>query len=358
MSDEEFLEIDNIEKERLYRYFERIKKQFNHLDPLQIVAKFLIITQSISTPLEEISNILRYYEKILIEGRDLLDFAFEWINAQRIRFKYKKYLSTAQFANYLLAIDDCIFHFFLIYDDYVRRKILKEDVKEFNISMLYEIFFSNDDISNFQKILEWHKINVPTIFYGAQKMTTNLITLRSGLSRIIQKDFNNTILSSTREVQILKEKGFRQNFQANERTFEFNGTMIERFIKFFCFSGKIIIERELENAIKQFLSSYFKFGTFYEYNDFKEKIIQSLAEYINSGLTDVVKKSKSYNLNIIKLQISEFLKEFEKKKQIKETKLDGLAWINDLKNLLKNYLLKFLDETILGKKKLSLKNSY
>ncbi len=341
----EFLEIDNIEKDRLYSYFERIKKQFNHLDPLQIVAKFLIITQSISTPLEEISNFLRYYEDNLIEGKNLLDFAFEWINAQKIRFEYKKFLSNSQFENYLLAIDDCIFRFFLNYDDHVRRKILKEDVKEFKISMLYEIFFSRDDINNFQKILEWHKINVPTIFYGAQKITTNLITLRSGVARIIKKDFDNTRLSSTREVQILKEKGFKQYFQARERKLQFNGTMIERFIKFFCFSGKIIIERELENAIKQFLSSYFKFGTFYEYKDFKEELIQSLAEFINSGLTDVIKKSKSYNLNILELQISNFLKEFEKKNQIKETRLDGLAWINDLNPLLKKYLLKFLDET-------------
>lgn len=190
MDKTEFIETYKIEEEKLYNYYERTKKQYENLPPIQQVVKFLVNNQLIGISFEDVLSILEYYEKKIVEENDILKFAFEWIRARKIRFEYKKYLSNAQYQNYELAVDDCIFRFFLDYDEFI-RKFLKQDIKEFEISMLYEILFSPDDVKNLnlQYILEWHKINVPAIFKGTEKINTNLITLRLGLSRVIKNDF-------------------------------------------------------------------------------------------------------------------------------------------------------------------------
>ena len=185
----EIVEMYKIEEEKLYNYYERIKKQYEDLPPIQIIAEFIVVNQLIGISFKDILSILEYYEKKIAEGNDMLKFAFEWIRAQKIRFEYKKYLSNAQYQNYELAVDDCVFRFFLDYDEYIRN-FFKADIKEFEISMLYEIIFISEDVKNLnlQDIVEWHKINVPAIFKGTEKIKTNLITLRLGLSRVIKND--------------------------------------------------------------------------------------------------------------------------------------------------------------------------
>ena len=99
------------------------------------------------------------------------------------------HLGKSQFPNLELAIDDCMFTFFLKYDQYL-RDLFKKDLKEFEISALYEIFFSsNEEILNVKEILEKHKARVPIFFNEKGKIDTNVITLRSGISEVIRKDY-------------------------------------------------------------------------------------------------------------------------------------------------------------------------
>ena len=331
-----FNQILKIDKERLQGYYERIKKRFNELEPIQIVTKFLV-DQSIGTSIFEVSNILNYYKTKIVEKMDILDFAFEWIRANNLHFEYKKYLIKEQYKNYQTAIDDCIFRFFLNYDEHI-RKILKVDIKEFEISTLYEIFFSSNKIKSLDlnTILEKHKIKVPTIFDENERINTKLFTLYSGLSEIIQNDYNESFPS---EVKIIVKNQEKTN-SINTATTGFNGTLLERIIKFCCFQKKKILKEEFEKAISQFLSSYLRFGIFYKFEEFKEILIQNLADYINSGLTEEIRKSNS--LEYLQNQISDVMKEYEKKIRIKE--LDGLAWINDLKPVLKIFVVEYIDK--------------
>ena len=204
MEETDLKQIYKIEKDRLYKIYERFKSQFSNLPQTQIVAKFLI-NQSIGTSFEEILNILKYFKDSIIEGRNILDFAFEWIRAQKIYLEYKKYLGKAEYPkdNLNLAIDDCISLFFLKYDEYIRR-LLKEDVKEFEISALYEIFFSPYDTKNLniEEIIGKYNIKVPTVFFGVNRVITNIITIRSGLSQIIEHDLK----SSSKKDRKLKIK--------------------------------------------------------------------------------------------------------------------------------------------------------
>jgi len=135
-------EIYKIDKQKLLRYYERIQNQLKNSGPTQIITKFLV-NQSIGSNNDEVYETLLYFKSLLAEGKELLDLAFEWIRAHKIRLEYKKYLIRAQYPqNYIsLAVDDCIFQFFLEYDNYI-RSILRMDTKEHNFSALYEIFFS------------------------------------------------------------------------------------------------------------------------------------------------------------------------------------------------------------------------
>ena len=331
-----FNQLLKIDKERLQRYYERIKIRFNKLEPIQIVAKFLV-NQSIGTSILEVSDILNYYKNKIVEKMDILDFAFEWIRAYNLRFEYKKYLIKEQYKNYQTAMDDCIFRFFLNYDEHI-RKILKVDIKEFEISTLYEIFFSSNKIESLDlnTIIEKYIIKVPTIFDGNERINTKLFTLCSGLSEIIQNDYNELFPS---KVKIIVKNQEKTN-SINTATTGFNGTLLERIIKFCCFHKKKNLKEEFEKAISHFLSSYFRFGIFYKFEEFKEILIQNLADYINSGLTEEIRKSNS--LEYLKNQISDVMKEYEKKNRIKE--LDGLAWINDLKPVLKIFVVEYINK--------------
>ncbi len=188
----EYIQMVKVDKERLYSYYKRIESQFQTLSPIQIIAKFLN-GNSIGTSMTEVLVVLEYYQKKLIKNKNLLDFAFEWIRANQIRFHYIKYLGNAQFPEFEIAIDACIFLFFEKYDWFLRG-LFKQDIEEFEISTLHNIFFFPIEGNfNFKQILEEQKQRAPTIFRGTNRMDVRLFTLRNGLSNIIRNDYNKTM---------------------------------------------------------------------------------------------------------------------------------------------------------------------
>ena len=332
-------EIYKIDKERLLGYYNRIKNQFKFLEPTQIIAKFLI-NRSIGS--NDVFDTLVYFKDKLIEGKELLDLAFEWIRAQKIRLEYKKYLVRAQYPynNLSLAVDDCIFKFFLEYDRYIRN-LLKKDIREHNLSALYEIFFSPYESKNLniQDILERHIDKVPTHHHEMEKINTNIIILRSGLSIIVVKDYED-VLFARKEEKLKKELKFKKKItHVVELESKFEGLLLERLIKTFCISKEEISDREIENAVSQFLSSYFKFGILYHFDDFKDLLILNLAEDIFSGLSEKLKQANTLeNIKYLALNVIAIFS-----KTIKSKKLDGLAWKKDLTPLLKTFVLKFIN---------------
>ncbi len=340
MEEIDFEELYKIEKDKLMRYYERIKNQFKFSDPIKIVSKFLI-NQSIGSNFTDVHETLLYFYDKLAEGKEILDLAFEWIRAQKIRLEYKKYLIRAQYPNdsLSLAVDDCLFKFFLQYDNFMRN-LLKNDVREHNFSALYEIFFSPYESKslNIKDILERHIDNVPTHFQGIEKINTNIIILRSGLSVIIVKDYAN-VLQSRREEKLQREQKFaKQKMAKLKQENNFEGLLLERMIKTYCISKKEISDKEIENAVSQFLSSYFKFGSLYSFEEFKELLIQNLATDIYSGLNERLKKKNK--VDNIKYLILNIITLFRKTNTAK--KLDGLAWKRDLTDILKTFVIKFL----------------
>jgi len=328
-----------IDKERLTSYFKRIENRFKDLEPIQVVGKF-INNQGIGTSLEEVLEVLNHYNNFLTGGKSSLDFAFEWIRAHKIRVEYKKYLIRAQYPTSQLAIDDCIYLFFLKYDKYIRQ-LLNEQIPEYEISALYELFFSQfGKIIKIDSIIERLKVLVPTVNEGDHKVNLNILTLRAGLSQIIDKDYE-SVLSSREEEKKKKDVKAPNHFKKmnEDIPFDFGGGGIERKLRTYCFNKEELRIKEIESAISQFLNPYFKFGKFYNYNDFKDKLIDSLTEAISSGLTDKVKE-RCQEL-CIKESISNSLENFRAHHKIKV--LDGLAWSVDLKKVLTSILKNFVD---------------
>ena len=341
MEKKEFTQVYKIDVNRLNNYYERIENQNKNLSPLEITAKFLI-NRSIGALLEDVLKILMYFQDKLAKEKNFKDFAFEWIRAQSIRLEYKKYLIRAQYphGDLALAIDDCISKFFLEYNKYIRNLFVK-DIYEYELSALYDIFFSPYEDKRFiiHDILERHKDNVPPLKTDSGKLITNIATLRSGLSYIIVKDYEAILTSRLEEKRKKEEKKTKKAVYEKADDIKFKGTLLERMIKTYCIIKKKISPREIENAAAQFLTSYFRFGAFFTYDDFKELLIQCLAEDINAGLTDSIKKSRP--LDTIKLQISEVLAEFRKINTIKI--LDGLAWKNDFTPVIKKFVMNFIE---------------
>ncbi len=333
-------EIYRIEKDKLLRYYERIQNQLKNSGPTQIISKFLV-NQSIGSNYNDVYETLLYFKDMLVEGKELLDLAFEWIRAQKIRLEYKKYLSRAQYPqdDISLAVDDCIFQFFLEYDKYIRN-ILSKDTKEHNFSALYEIFFSPFESKNLSinDIVERHIDNVPTHFDGMEKIDTHIVILRSGLSNVIVKDYVN-VLVARKEEKTKKELKFKE-----KTTYEikpdtgFKGLLIERMIKTSCISKEKIADKEIENAVAQFLSSYFKFGTLYDFDGFKDLLVHNLADDIFSGLTEKLKRTNT--LDNIRYLVLNVITIFSK--TIKTKRLDGMAWKKDLTPILKTFIIKFI----------------
>jgi hypothetical protein len=340
MEDSYFEKFYKIEKDKLLRYFDRLKNQFKNLGPSQIMARFLT-NQSIGSSYNDVYETLLYFKDKIADGKDLLELAFEWIRAQKIRLEYKKYLIRAQYPynNLSLAVDDCIFRFFLEYDKYIRN-LLKVNIREYNFSSLYEIFFSpyETENQNIKEILEKHIHNVPTHYQDVEKINTNVIILRSGLSNIIVKDYENVLFSRREEKERKKLKFKKTNVVASNNIEQFNGLLLERLIKTYCVRKIEISNKEIENAVSQFLSSYFKFGRIYDFDDFKELLVQNLAEDLISALSGKLKTIKS--LDNVKRTLFNIMSSFHRVNKVQ--KLDGHAWKNDLTPVLKNYMSKFI----------------
>ena len=340
----ECMEFENkykIDKERLISYYNRIKRQFKDQDQLSMIAKFLF-NQSIGSSYEELYGILLYFKDKIIIGKSLLDFAIEWIRAQKIRLEYKKYLIRAQYPqnNLALAIDDCIFRFFLDINKYLRT-LMKNNIQEYNFSALYEIFFSPYDTKNLniEDILLRHMHNVPTHFQGSNKIDVNIIILRSALSNLIVKDYED-VLFSRREEDAMKYKQLNEKAKSKkEIIYEFKGSLLERMIKTYCIGKKQIDPTEIEKAVSQFLSSYLRFGSFYKFGEFKDNMIKCFAEDIIIGLTDNMKNQ--VQKDHLETLISNALTEFNKINSA--LKLDGQALKNDLTPILKDIVIHLIN---------------
>ena len=341
MEDLDFEGIYNIEKDKILRYYDRLESRFKNLSQIQLVARFLV-NQSIGSDYKDVYNTLLYFRDKLEEEKNLLDLAFEWIRAQKIRLEYRKYLGRAQYPynNLSLAVDDCIVKFFLEYDKYI-RKLLKNNTREYNFSALYEIFFSPYDSKplNIKDILDRHIDKVPSYFRGLDKINTNIIVLRSGLSIIIVKDYENVLFARNEEKMKNQLKFKQAKVVQTKPESKFNGLLLERMIKTFCVRKIKMSHKEIESAVSQFLSSYFKFGTLYHIDVFKDMLIQNLAEDLDSSLSDKYKKPNT--LDTIRKSISNTITSFTRINKVK--KLDGLAWKKDLTPILKNYVTKFIN---------------
>jgi len=333
-----------IDKERLISYYRRIKRQFQDQDQLSMITKFLV-NQSIGSSYDDIYGILLYFSDKIINGKSLLDFAIEWIRAQKIRLEYKKYLIRAQYPqnNLALAIDDCIFRFFLDIDKYLRT-LIKGNIQEYNFSALYEIFFSPYDTKNLniEDILLRHMHNVPTHFQGSIKINVNVIILRSALSNLIVKDYED-VLFSRREEEIMNKEQLNVNVKSKKKIiYEFNGSLLERMIKTYCIGKKQILHSEIEKAVSQFLSSYLRFGSFYKFAEFKDNMTKCFAEDIICGLTD--NRKSLIQKNHLESAISNALMEFNKLNC--DLELDGLAMKNDLTPILKGIVISLIDTNL------------
>ena len=342
MEKSDFEKLYKIEQDKLLRYYERLRNQFKNLGPSQIVARFLI-NQSIGSSYNDVYETLLYFRDKIVEGKELLNLAFEWIRAQKIRLEYKKYLIRAQYPynSLSLAVDDCIFRFFLEYDKYI-RKLLKEDIREHNISALYEIFFSPFESKNLNiaDILERHIHNVPTHFQDMEKINTNIIILRSGLSVIIVKDYENVLFSRSEERE-RKQLKFKKSCVTEVKIEEkFSGFQLDRLIKTYFVRKIEISNKEIENAVSQFLSSYFKFGKIYNFEDFKELLVQNFAEDVTSALSEKLRRIN--HLESVKRTLFNIMNSFRRANKV--GRLDGLAWKNDLTPILKNFMTKFIKD--------------
>jgi hypothetical protein len=333
-----------IDKERLFSYYDRIKRQFKDQDQLTITAKFLV-NQTVGSSYDDIYGVLSFFKDKLKVGKSLLDFAIEWIRAQKIRLEYKKYLIRAQYPqnNLALAIDDCVFRFFLYIDKYLRM-LIKNDVKEYNFSALYEIFFSpyNTKNLNIQDILRRHIDNVPTYFQGSKKINVNIIILRSALSNLIVKDYED-VLFSRKEEELMKKKQLTKKIKSEKKIiYEFKGSHLERMIKTYCIGKKQIETSEIEKSISQFLSSYLRFGSFYKFAEFKDNMIRCFADDIIIGLTDNMKNQ--VQRDHLESLIFNTLTEFDKTHY--DLKLDGQALKNDLAPILRDIVIGLINTNI------------
>ena len=182
-------QIYKIEEERLVEFFERLKRTYSDATMIDIVIK-LLENEAIVSDTDRTREILSYYNPKLKEGITLKDFAFEWIRAQKIFSEYRKYLNSSNYPSYEVAIDDCIFLFFLEYDSII-RELFNSEIKEFEISLLYDFFFNSENLEylDLDLIIEKHKIKCPTVYEGTERIKTKIYTLQQGLGEIILSEY-------------------------------------------------------------------------------------------------------------------------------------------------------------------------
>ncbi|MFX1298745.1 MAG: hypothetical protein ACFFD2_28280 [Promethearchaeota archaeon] len=341
MDAKEFKKLYTINRKQLLGYYYRTKNRLHDKEEIEVIANFIKHQAIIELNIKEISHMLSYYDNLLKKDKNLIEFALEWIRANEIRLKYKKYLITTRYPeeDFTLAIDDCISRFFLEYYKYIGDFF--SSIKEHELSTLFNVLFNRADakIHNFDEILEWHQDKVPTIFEENIRINTNIITLRSGLSQIIIQDYQDVLTSREKEQQIKEEKKIK-TFKVDVKEIdEFQGLLLERMIKTYCISKTKLSIKEIENVIAQFLTSYFKFGIFYNYEEFKDNLIHSFARDLHEGLTPAYKRK--FELHELEQLITDTMDEFRAINKIKV--LDGSAWKNDISKYLKKFLINFAD---------------
>ncbi len=340
----EIEQLYKIDEKKLNFFYKRVKNQFSSHSQEEITARFLL-NNSIGNSIKYLTFFLKKYEEKLKKGKTLTHLAFEWIRAQEIRLSYKKYLVRTNYPenDNDLPVDDCIFKFFLDYDEYLRFNLFNENIKEHDVSLLYHHFFTNfiESSEELEKLESKYVNYSPTLFLGNKKISTRINTLRTGLSSIIKADYTD-VLKSRREQNTIKKELFSKKNNKRLLACEFNGSLLERLIKSYCIAKTEILEKEIEKAVAQFLTGYFKFGSFYELKEFESLMKESLIRDIHSGLTE--KYKRIYRKETLLEDLDSQLKHIREKGAMK--KLDGLAWKNDLQPVLTAWLLKFLKKII------------
>ena len=76
----------------------------------------------------------------------------------------------------------------------------------------------------------------------------------------------------------------------------------------------------------------------YNFDDFKELLIQRFAEDVTNALSERIKNSNT--LDNIRRSLLNVMRDFRRGHEVK--KLDGLAWKNDLTPILTNYMVKLI----------------
>jgi len=197
---EKFDDLYKINRERFldnYRVTENILKS-TEKNKVKIIAQWLVDNQSVGPSQESNVEIVNYYSKYLKKDKTLLDFALEWIRAQKIRSRYMLHLIKTHFPsdNSNLVIDYFISSFFLKYNK-ILRNLFKDTIQEYELSALLDIIFASEREQNFifENHIEKHKNNpqCPTLFKGSERIDTSILTLRSGLASIIKRDYESRV---------------------------------------------------------------------------------------------------------------------------------------------------------------------
>jgi len=197
---EKFDDLYKINRERFldnYRVTENILKG-TEKNKVKIIAQWLVDNQSVGPSQESNIEIINYYSKYLKKDKTLLDFALEWIRAQKIRSRYMLDLIKTHFPsdNSNLVIDYFISSFFIKYNK-ILRDLFKDTIQEYELSALLEIIFASEREQNFifENHMEKHKNNpqCPTLFKGSERIDTSILTLRSGLANIIKRDYESRV---------------------------------------------------------------------------------------------------------------------------------------------------------------------
>ncbi|MBA7505195.1 hypothetical protein ES706_03858 [subsurface metagenome] len=197
---EKFDDLYKINRERFldnYRVTESILKS-TEKNKVKIIAQWLVDNQSVGPSQESNVEIINYYSKYFKKDKTLLDFALEWIRAQKIRSRYMLHLIKTHFPsdNSNLVIDYFISSFFLKYNK-ILRDLFKDTIQEYELSALLEIIFASEREQNFifENHMEKYKNNpqCPTLFKGSERIDTSILTLRSGLANIIKRDYESKV---------------------------------------------------------------------------------------------------------------------------------------------------------------------
>ena len=335
-------EIYKLDEQRLYDFYERIKKRYQDLSEIEIAAKFLV-SQSIGPSESEIQKILKFFRNKEFLGIKLLDFIFEWVRAQKIRLEYKRYIILQEYPgeNINLAIDDSISRFFLAYDIYLRN-VIKKEIPKYIFAVIYKIFFYDYENNAFDllEILEQCREGIPPELFNNDH--SNIIILRLGLKEIIKKDYQR-IIQSRKDIKDTEDffKG-KEATEKEEEEDQFNFSLLEKILKTYFIKKKKINPKEIEKAAVQLLNSYFKFSKIYAYKEFNQKLLDFLTENLFESFIQDFRAI--YNRERLEQLISRYLKKIEEVN--KDKKLGGVAWVHDLTPIITELMINVFEELL------------